>query len=45
MHKIKFVIPFLLSSLFSKEKTRAEWLVFMIHAQGSVLDRGLGGEG
>jgi hypothetical protein len=44
MDQIKFVIPFLLSSLFSEEKTRVEWLTFMIHAQGSVLDRGLGGE-
>jgi len=34
MAQIKFVIPFLLSSLFSEEKTRVEWLVSMIHEQG-----------
>ena len=44
MYHIKFVILFLFSSLFSEEKTRVEWLVSMIHAQGSILDRGLGGE-
>ena len=45
MYHIKFVIPFLFSSLFFGEKAKEEWLVSMIYAQGGVLDRGLGGKG
>jgi len=45
MYHIKFVIPFLFSSLFFDEKAKVGRLISMIYAQGGVLDRGLGGEG